>query len=69
MQLRKAANHPLLMRSIYTNDTLKLMAKEIMREDQYIDASESYIFEDMQLMSDFELHTLCCKFKVNNELT
>ena len=34
MHLRKVANHPLLMRSIYTDDTLRLMAKDIMREDK-----------------------------------
>jgi SWI/SNF-related matrix-associated actin-dependent regulator of chromatin subfamily A containing DEAD/H box 1 len=31
MQLRKVANHPLLMRSIYTDDKLKVISKNIMR--------------------------------------
>ncbi|TPX74987.1 hypothetical protein CcCBS67573_g03755 [Chytriomyces confervae] len=63
MQLRKAANHPLLFRRLYTDAQLKTMAREIMREDQYMDANMQYIFEDMQVMSDFELHKLCVGFK------
>jgi SWI/SNF-related matrix-associated actin-dependent regulator 1 of chromatin subfamily A len=63
MQLRKAANHPLLIRNHYTDDILFKMAKQIMREPEYCDANQEYIYEDMQYMSDFELHQLCKKFK------
>lgn len=64
MQLRKAANHPLLHRTIYTTEMLQQMSKNIMREPEYYDANQTYIFEDMEVMSDFELHKLCRKFKV-----
>jgi hypothetical protein len=64
MQLRKAANHPLLHRTLYTTETLQQMSKAIMREPEYFDANQQYIFEDMEVMSDFELHKLCRKFKV-----
>ena len=29
------------------------------------DAREQYVIEDMQVMSDFELHHLCKKYKVS----
>lgn len=63
MQFRKAANHPLLIRHHYNNNILTKMAKQIMREPEYWDANQEYIYEDMQCMSDFELHQLCEKFK------
>ncbi|KAI8583198.1 hypothetical protein K450DRAFT_170107 [Umbelopsis ramanniana AG] len=59
MNLRKAAIHPLLLRSIYTDDILRQMSKAIMREEQYWDSEEKFIFEDMSVMTDFELHKLC----------
>ncbi|WBW74899.1 SMARCAD1 family ATPase Fft2 [Schizosaccharomyces osmophilus] len=62
MQLRKATNHALLFREHYDTDTLHKMAKDIMKEEQYKNANEQYIFEDMEIMSDFELHRLCCNF-------
>jgi SWI/SNF-related matrix-associated actin-dependent regulator 1 of chromatin subfamily A len=63
MEFRKAANHPLLFRHYYTNDILSIMAKKILMEPEYCDANQGYIYEDMQFMSDFELHQLCKKFK------
>lgn len=63
MQLRKVANHPLLVRSVYKDDVLTQMSRQIMREPEYCDANPDYIFEDMTYMSDFELHSLCKKFK------
>ena len=62
MSLRKAALHPLLFRLIYTDEKLKKMAKSIMKEPEYLEANESYIFEDMQFMSDYELDNLCKRF-------
>ncbi|KAG4302153.1 hypothetical protein PCANB_001463 [Pneumocystis canis] len=62
MQLRKAANHPLLFRRTYNNNILKKIAKNIMKEPEYKNANQNYIYEDMQVMTDFELHQLCKKF-------
>lgn len=39
------------------------MSKLLLREDQYLDASDQFVYEDMQVMSDFELHKLCTDFK------
>lgn len=65
MQLRKAALHPLLFREIYTDEKLRQMAKDIMNEEVYKAANETYIFEDMQVMNDFELDRLCRQFPVS----
>lgn len=66
MALRKACLHPLLFRFNYSNKMLKIMSKEIMKNDLYLDANREFIYEDMQVMSDFELTQLCHKFP--NEL-
>jgi SWI/SNF-related matrix-associated actin-dependent regulator 1 of chromatin subfamily A len=64
IHLRKAADHPLLFRNIYGDDLCRTMAKEIMRDVKYWDANEEYIYEDMCVMSDFELNNLCKENKV-----
>ncbi|XP_013776880.1 SWI/SNF-related matrix-associated actin-dependent regulator of chromatin subfamily A containing DEAD/H box 1-like [Limulus polyphemus] len=63
MQLRKAANHPLLLRNHYTDEKLQEMAKAIMKEPTHKEADEDHIVEDLQVMSDFELHSLCKLYK------
>ncbi|KAK9448778.1 SNF2 family N-terminal domain-containing protein [Limtongia smithiae] len=63
MRLRKAALHPLLFRRHYDEKMLRKMAKDIMKEERYNEANVDYIFEDMEVMSDFELHNLCMKFE------
>ena len=62
MQLRKAALHPLLFRSIYDDAKLRQMAKAIMNEPAYAEANQQYIYEDMCVMSDAELNRLCVQF-------
>lgn len=62
MTLRKACLHPMLFRYLYTEPVLHVMAKKIMRNSQYLDANEQYIYEDMTVMSDFELNQLCHNF-------
>lgn len=52
-----------MIRHHYNNNILAKMAKQIMREPEYYDANQGYIYEDMQCMSDFELHQLCKNFK------
>ncbi|KAG0164782.1 hypothetical protein DFQ28_009825 [Apophysomyces sp. BC1034] len=73
IHLRKAADHPLLFRNLYTDEKLKKMSKVIMKEEQYWDANVDYIYEDMSFMSDFELNRLCLEhksiydYRLNNE--
>ncbi|XP_065592563.1 SWI/SNF-related matrix-associated actin-dependent regulator of chromatin subfamily A containing DEAD/H box 1 isoform X2 [Cyrtonyx montezumae] len=62
MQLRKMANHPLLHRQHYTADKLKTMSKLMLKEPTHCDANPDLIFEDMTVMTDFELHLLCKQY-------
>uniref|UniRef100_A0A8C1VK27 DNA helicase n=1 Tax=Cyprinus carpio TaxID=7962 RepID=A0A8C1VK27_CYPCA len=62
MQLRKMANHPLLHRQYYTSDKLAAMSKAMLKESTHFDADAELIQEDMEVMSDFELHNLCKQY-------
>ncbi|KAI3372781.1 hypothetical protein L3Q82_023239, partial [Scortum barcoo] len=62
MQLRKMANHPLLHRQYYTAEKLKAMSKLMLKEPTHFDADAALIQEDMEVMSDFELHRLCQQY-------
>jgi SWI/SNF-related matrix-associated actin-dependent regulator 1 of chromatin subfamily A len=59
MQLRKAAIHPLLFRTLYTDDKLRKMCKDLMKEDTYKNNCATALFEDMEIMNDYELSRLC----------
>ncbi|KAJ2498052.1 DNA-dependent ATPase fun30 [Coemansia sp. RSA 1972] len=73
MDMRKVADHPLLLRSRYTKSDLQKMAKMLMCEPDYDDANYAYVLEDMEVCSDFELHNICStyprmsKFKLPDE--
>ncbi|XP_016331111.1 SWI/SNF-related matrix-associated actin-dependent regulator of chromatin subfamily A containing DEAD/H box 1A [Sinocyclocheilus anshuiensis] len=62
MQLRKMANHPLLHHQYYTSDKLAAMSKAMLKEPTHFDADPALIQEDMEVMSDFELHSLCKQY-------
>ncbi|XP_069711721.1 SWI/SNF-related matrix-associated actin-dependent regulator of chromatin subfamily A containing DEAD/H box 1 [Phaenicophaeus curvirostris] len=62
MQLRKMANHPLLHRQYYTTEKLRKMSKLMLKEPTHCDANPDLIFEDMTVMTDFELHLLCKQY-------
>ncbi|XP_067087110.1 SWI/SNF-related matrix-associated actin-dependent regulator of chromatin subfamily A containing DEAD/H box 1A-like [Osmerus mordax] len=62
MQLRKMANHPLLHRQYYTSEKLHCMSKLMLKEPSHFDADAALIQEDMEVMSDFELHRLCQQY-------
>jgi SWI/SNF-related matrix-associated actin-dependent regulator 1 of chromatin subfamily A len=62
MELRKAANHPLLRRCLYDDAKLKKMAKLVMSESSP-DTVYEYVLEDMSVMSDFQLHKLCSLYR------
>ncbi|XP_078699109.1 SWI/SNF-related matrix-associated actin-dependent regulator of chromatin subfamily A containing DEAD/H box 1-like [Branchiostoma floridae x Branchiostoma belcheri] len=69
MQLRKMANHPLLHRTYYTLDKLRDMSKRMLKEPTHHDANADLIFEDMEVMSDFELNNLCKMYSSLSEYT
>ncbi|CAB1451234.1 unnamed protein product [Pleuronectes platessa] len=56
------ANHPLLHTQYYTTEKLKAMSKLLLKEPTHFDADAARIQEDMEVMSDFELHRLCQQY-------
>lgn len=67
MKLRRASNHPLLLRNHFDLEKLRIMSRVLLKEPTYFDANPDLIFEDMEVMSDFELHTLCTKLSILHE--
>ncbi|KZV95181.1 hypothetical protein EXIGLDRAFT_610851, partial [Exidia glandulosa HHB12029] len=55
MDLRKAAIHPVLFRREFTDALIKEMARACKQDEQFRDANEAYIIEDMSVMTDSEL--------------
>ncbi|XP_070614106.1 SWI/SNF-related matrix-associated actin-dependent regulator of chromatin subfamily A containing DEAD/H box 1 [Erythrolamprus reginae] len=62
MQLRKMANHPLLHRQYFTSEKLRIMSKLMLKEPTHCEANPDLIFEDMSVMTDYELHLLCKQY-------
>lgn len=62
MELRKAAIHPLLFRRFFTDTILRRMAKACLHEPEFATSDAQLIFEDMQVMNDFELQRFCLKY-------
>uniref|UniRef100_A0A8C2I0T7 DNA helicase n=1 Tax=Cyprinus carpio TaxID=7962 RepID=A0A8C2I0T7_CYPCA len=67
MQLRKMSNHPLLHRQYYTTEKLKAMSKLMLKDPSHRDADPALIKEDMEVLSDFELHRLCQQYSALQE--
>lgn len=65
MELRRIAMHPLLARHWYHDDTLREMVEEIRRRPEGVDTDPAYLYEDLALMTDFELHNYCMEKKVS----
>ncbi|CAG2107895.1 unnamed protein product [Medioppia subpectinata] len=63
MNLRKVANHPLLIRQHYDDKKLREMSQLMLKEETHREANPQLIFEDMQVMHDFELYKLCKHYK------
>ncbi|XP_063222100.1 SWI/SNF-related matrix-associated actin-dependent regulator of chromatin subfamily A containing DEAD/H box 1 homolog isoform X1 [Bacillus rossius redtenbacheri] len=61
--LRKAANHPALLRHHYQEGDLVEIAARLAVESQYKETNPQYILEDLHFMSDFEIHQLACTYK------
>lgn len=64
MELRKIAMHPLLVRHRYDDSCLHCMSREILQDPSHQNADPALVYEDMSVMSDFELHNLCLESKV-----
>lgn len=69
-QLRKAANHPVLLRNHYVSeDVLSTMSRCLHRADAFgTQCSISMVRKELESYSDFELHDLCVQYGGNAEL-
>ncbi|KAG7208704.1 hypothetical protein KM043_014907 [Ampulex compressa] len=63
MQLRKLANHPLLMRDYYNESKIKVISGRLAKESGYKQKNPDYIFEDLQWMSDYQINQLTRVYK------
>uniref|UniRef100_A0A9J7Y3V4 SNF2 related chromatin remodeling ATPase with DExD box 1b n=1 Tax=Cyprinus carpio carpio TaxID=630221 RepID=A0A9J7Y3V4_CYPCA len=67
MQLRKLSNHSLLHRQYYITEKLKATSRLMLEEPRHLDADPALIKEDMEVLSDFELHRLCQQYSALQE--
>ena len=57
--LRKASIHPLLFRRLYNDTVIAKMSKACVREEEFKESNVELIYEDMDVMTDMELHRFC----------
>lgn len=63
MQLRKLANHPLLVREYYDETKLKAIANRLVKETGYKQKNPQYVFEDLIWTSDYQINQLTRMYK------
>lgn len=63
MDLRKAANHPLLFRRLYTEKKIAALAKDYMREPEHAEDNLTHLKEDFAINTDAELSLLARSWK------
>lgn len=69
-QLRKAANHPVLLRNHYvSDDVLTIMSRCLHRAEAFgTQCSMAMVRKELESYCDFELHDLCVQYGANEEL-
>lgn len=65
MEMRKLTNHPLLLRDHFTDERLREMAKRLATDLEYKKENAEYIFEDLAVMSDYQVYQLAQKYTVS----
>ncbi|KAF9012372.1 SNF2 family N-terminal domain-containing protein [Cyathus striatus] len=65
MDLRKAASHPMLFRTRFTDDILSKIAKQLLKEPDFKKRGALFdlVKEDMTVMTDAELQAFCGTYK------
>ncbi|XP_015435861.1 PREDICTED: SWI/SNF-related matrix-associated actin-dependent regulator of chromatin subfamily A containing DEAD/H box 1 homolog [Dufourea novaeangliae] len=63
IQLRKLANHTLLVRDYYNESKLRIIAGRLAKEQGYKQKNPDYVFEDLQWMSDYQINQLTRTYK------
>lgn len=61
VEMRKLANHPLLGRYYFSDDKLREFSKRLASVSSYKKTNPQYIFEELAVMSDFQVWQLCNK--------
>ena len=67
MNLRKIANHPLLIRNQYDNSQVKQLARVLKKDASHCQAVEKFIAEDLSVLSDFDIHKTCLTYRVSSQ--
>lgn len=62
MDMRKLANHPMLLRSFFTDAKLREVAKALVHDSFYKNNNAKEIFEDIAPLSDLKVHQLGNKY-------
>lgn len=62
MEMRKLANHPLLQRYYFSDEKLREFSKRLATVTSYKKTNPQYIFEELAVMSDFQVWQLCHKY-------
>ncbi|XP_066586309.1 SWI/SNF-related matrix-associated actin-dependent regulator of chromatin subfamily A containing DEAD/H box 1 homolog [Prorops nasuta] len=63
IQLRKLANHPLLVRDYYNESRLRIISSRLAKEPAYKQKNPDYVFEDLLWMSDYQINQLTHMYK------
>ena len=66
MDLRKAASHPMLFRTRFSDETLIGITRQLLKEPDFKKrgAIFDHVKEDMSVMTDAELQVFCASYKV-----
>jgi SWI/SNF-related matrix-associated actin-dependent regulator 1 of chromatin subfamily A len=66
MDLRKAASHPMLFRSLFTDEIVASIARVLLKEPDFRSrgAVFQYVREDLEVMTDSELQVYMGSYKV-----
>lgn len=66
MDLRKAASHPMLFRTLFTDEILSGITKQLLKEPDFKKRGALFdlVKEDMTVMTDAELQFYCATYKV-----
>lgn len=66
MDMRKLANHPLLLRYYFSDERVMKMARILANDSMYKNNHPQEIFEDLAILSDFKLYQMKDKYKVRS---
>jgi SWI/SNF-related matrix-associated actin-dependent regulator of chromatin subfamily A containing DEAD/H box 1 len=67
MDLRKAASHPMLFRTRFTDQILNGITRQLLKEADFKKRGALFeiVKEDMEVMTDAELQLFCATYKVS----